>query len=425
MNLALYKKIIFVFVFIMVLFRMLHISVFDETRGRNSIFGDGFSDINTLSSAWYFHDHGFVKTAFLPVHEYQTNSNEPQVYTHYPALPNILAGFYSTILDSKSESSLRIFPFLLSIAFFFLIYFILNEWIATKEIAFLAASILVCSNYFIAWADNLHQHLYGEMLKWTFTYLLYKHHENQCKSISLYLTLFLIMMIQVNISFEQPVILGIMTLGFAIVYQKRIFTAETIGFFIALCLGFGLHLYQNTLYFGSWNATIEDLKHAFVYRTTGGGSMDKGTEAAFSFVNIFEFPFIWFNRLERYFILPGWFVLTIYLLHYKQIHALKDKAIQLIWVFAASALIWSFVMSQHAYIHSFTAKHFAFWYGIITAYALSFYIPKVLADFKDKNYSWMAFHTINCLYALIMFVSQHVFELYLKFGLLYPFLGKN
>lgn len=414
----------FVIAYIIIIFRMINISAVEPGRGRNQIFGDGFSDVNTISSAWYFYDSGFVKTSLLPVHDYYTNTNNPVVYTHYPALPNILAGLYSVVFNTKSEVVLRIVPILLSVCLFMLIYAVLSLLITNASIAITGSCILVLSNYFIAWADNLHQHLYGELLKWLFIYLLFKYHESGRQSSVVLFILLLIMMIQVNISFEQPVYIGILSAGFAWVYQRKFVTKETVLLFTALIFGFLLHLIQNVNYFGSFQLAINDLFEAFRYRTTGNVSnLQPVSEEKFSLLKFYMIPFNWFNRMERYFLFPGWFILAIYMLSFKQIHAQQDKAIKLIWVFFAASVSWFIVMPQHAYIHTFTAKHFAVWYAIIAAYGLHFYLPRLKKDFVDRRGLRMAFHTILLVYCFVMFASQQIYELYLKFGLLYPHLG--
>ncbi|MFY8020064.1 MAG: hypothetical protein ACOVP1_02655, partial [Bacteroidia bacterium] len=98
------KYILFVFCFSLILFRLVNISIYTEGRARSAILGDAFSDKNTISSAKFFLDSGFTQTVFLPVHEYDPQSDAVhQVYTHYPALPNILAGIYAVIFQSIDE----------------------------------------------------------------------------------------------------------------------------------------------------------------------------------------------------------------------------------------------------------------------------------------------------------------------------------
>lgn len=403
-----------------ILFRIFNVSVFDETRARNQIFGDGYSDINTLSSAWYFKDSGFTQTAFLPVHEYKVQTAVPAVYTHYPALPNILAGATAVVLNTYDESLLRLLPVLLSLLMALLIYKVLHRLLPDKRVALLATILLYASNYFIAWADNLHQHLYGELLKWLSIAVMMEYYEKGRKHLRWLLILCAIMLIQVNISFEQPVFLGILVTGFAWHYQRNIFTRETVLLFISLCAGFILHIYQNKVYFGSWQLAVDDLTHAFVYRTTGQQAMQGGhAEEAFTWVQWLSLPVDWLNRMERFFVLPGWFVLVVYILYYKKIHAPGQKSLQLLWVFLAASIAWSVVMPQHAFIHSFTAKHFAVWYAPVAASGLFYLYQHFKNEYREMLWWKKCIYVCLAGYAAIMFVTQHVWELYLKFGVLY------
>jgi hypothetical protein len=403
--------------------RMFNVSVFDETRARNQIFGDGYSDINTLSSAWYFKDSGFTKTAFLPVHEYKVQTKQPAIYTHYPALPNILAGAAAVVLNSYNEPLLRLLPVLLSLLLAFFIYRVLHRLIPDKRVALLATVLLYSSNYFIAWADNLHQHLYGELLKWLSIAVMMEYYEKGRNQLRFLLVLCIIMLLQVNISFEQPVFFGILAAGFAWHYQRNVFTRETVLLFVSLCAGFLLHMYQNKVYFGSWQLAIDDLTNAFVYRTTGQQAIQGGhAEETFSWVQWLTLPADWLNRMERFFVLPGWFVLVVYILFYKKIHTQGEKSLQLIWVFLAAGIAWSVVMPQHAFIHSFTSKHFAVWYAPVAASGLYLLYQHLRNTFSEMNWWKKVFYVCLIGYACIMFITQHVWELYLKFGVLYTVL---
>ena len=62
-----YKKyiyILFAICFSVLVYRAFNVSVYDSGRARNQIYGDGYSDINTISSAKFFLDSGFTQTVF-------------------------------------------------------------------------------------------------------------------------------------------------------------------------------------------------------------------------------------------------------------------------------------------------------------------------------------------------------------------------
>jgi len=418
------KYFIFAFCMFLVVLRTMQISVYKEGRARSAILGDAFSDINTISSAKYFLDSGFYKTSFLPMHSYYPASSAPPIiYTHYPALPNILAGFYAKIFNTIDERFLRIIPILLSVLFFFFIYKVLFTFTLNENAAMIGACVLWLGSYFINWADNLHQHLYGEFLKWIYVYLLYVYHEGNRKSISKLAWMLLIMLIEVNISFEQPVFLGMATLGFSLVYKKGVFSKECILAAIALFTGLGVHFLQNMHYFGSARIALEDLVHAFTFRSTGAETIGYIKEKEYTWRNFPEIMFGWFNGMERFYLVPGWTILVLWLLFFKTIKANQNKLFKICMALFIASAAWGFVMSQHAYIHSFTNKHFSIFVGLSCAILIPLYIDKVKLDFKSKNNGMKVFHGLLIAYTLGMFLSQQVWEIWIKFGLCYPYFG--
>jgi hypothetical protein len=411
------------FAYIIVFVRIIQVSMFDEGRARNQIFGDGYSDINTISSAWYFLDSGFTQTSFLPVHEYFTMSGMPIVYTHYPALPNIIAGIVATLTQSRSEEVMRIFPLLLSSLLLVMMYKVLHRIFANNLLANGAFLLLVLSNYFIAWADNLHQHLYGELLKWVSIWLLLDYFTQPEKRIKSLWLLYAVMLLQVNISFEQAVFLGAMSAAASWFYQRSLFNYLTIGLFLSLVVGFMLHFMQNVIHFQSWQVAFDDMFGVLKYRTTGSAEgVHTGSEATYKTWEMIKLPIVWLNRMERFYLLPGWFVLVLYIYFFKPTH--QQQAIsKMIWILFIASVSWSLVMPQHAYIHNFTGKHFAVWYAVVATLAVYQYALFLKNRFNTLPIYYKVFNVLLVLYAFGMFLTQHVYELYLKFGLLYPMFG--
>jgi hypothetical protein len=418
------KYILFIFCFSLILFRLLNISIYTEGRARSAILGDAFSDKNTISSAKFFLDSGFTQTSFLPVHEYYPATEAAhQVYTHYPALPNILAGIYAVIFQSIDERLLRIIPYLIATFFFFIIFRLLNKLLDNEKAALIGAASLWLGSYFINWADNLHQHLYGEFLKWIYVFLLYIYYETDRKNQIYFFLMLLIMALEVNISFEQPVFLGMATLGFSIIYKKGVFSKETISAAIALFFGLFLHLYQNAVYFGSFKAAVDDLIHAYTFRATGAETVGYIKEKEYTWKNFPEIMFGWFNGMERFYVLPGWSLLILWLIFWKEIKLNQNKLFQISLSLFVASIAWGFVMSQHAYIHAFTNKHFSIFVGLSMALLIPLYIKKLKIDFAGVELKWKVFHIVFIAYNLIMFLTQTVWEIWLEFGFLYPHFG--
>jgi hypothetical protein len=419
-----YRIVFFIFCFLVIISRTIFVSIYDNTRARNQVYGDGYSDINTISSAKYFLDSGFTGTTFLPVHDYYPDASHPQVYTHYPALPNILAGIYATVFQSYSEPVLRIFPVVLAALFFFFIYHVLLKVTGNANQAFIGGSVIVLSNYFIAWADNLHQHLYGEFLKWIYFYLLYRYHETGAKNKIMFIPMLLIMLLEVNISFEQPVYLGVLTLGFSVIYKRSILTFETISAGLAVLGGFGLHMLQNAIYLGSWDLAMEDMKNALFLRTAGVDNPLQKGEAQFSPSDYWQIPFNWFNRMERYFLFPGWAMLFIAFLALKELKTNNKRLYQIVWALFFASVAWTICMAQHAFIHTFTNKHFSIFYGMVAAVGLPVFYNKLKQAFASRNYTYGAFYGLLAAYMVAMFITQQLFPLYIRFGIGYSLLEK-
>lgn len=416
--------IILLFVYALVSYRAATISPVNSGSGRNSIFGDGFSDVNTISAAHFFRDFGFRQTFFLPVHNYQDTKNgaKPLVYTHYPAVPDILAGIYSVVLHSGDDRLLRIIPILLSLVWLSLIFLTLRKLIPDNRYL-VGVVALVLSNYFIAWADNLHKHLYESLIEWSFFYLLLLHHEHQCKRIRYFLALCGLMLIGVNVSFETPVYIGALTLGFAIFVQKRLFTKETMILVVVLLAGFLLHFWQNAEYFGSMKAAFEDLRKTFVTRSTGI-DMGDGVERKFGLADAWQVPVYSINRMERYFVLPGWLLIFWSFFSLPKLKKESPYTIKVMLAALLASISWFVLMSQHSVIHPFTIRHIGPLYALCISYFLPDFIERFKSDWRERRRWKSALNILIVIYAAGMFLTQTVLDLYLRNGFLYPYLGK-
>ena len=417
-----YKKYIYILFFIcfsVLVYRAFNVSVYDSGRARNQIYGDGYSDINTISSAKYFLDSGFTQTVLLPVHDYYPNLIQNKAYTHYPALPNILAGVYAVIFNSVNEPILRIIPLLLAIVFFFLIFKVLYQITQNHQQTFIGGASILLACYYICWADNLHQHLYGEMLKWIYVSLLFAYYFKPQRNKLYFIPMWVIMLLQVNISFEQPVYLGVLTLAFSVLFDRKIFSYETITAGLFVGIGFGLHIYQNAIYFGGWDLAIKDLKDAFLFRSAGVETAGQIAEDAFGLSSYWQIPFTWFNRMERFFMFPGWAFVIIAYWVFSELKAKNKKMYKVLWALFFASVAWSFFMAQHAYIHTFTNKHFAVFYALIMGMGLPLFYQKMKWAYLQKQKVGLVFYSLLATYMIAMFITQQVIPVFIQFGICY------
>jgi hypothetical protein len=416
--------IVFIFCYSLIIFRWLNIPITDKTsEARIGVYGDAFSSRNVYSSAMWFKDIGYRKTKALPVFNYNGNFNQSgvEVYTHYPPLPDILGGVYTRLLNTKSPYSISIIPILLSIFFFFFLQIALRKIIPDPKAAFISWLMMVTSCYFICWADDLHQHLYTELLKWLYIYVLYRHF-TETKKRWMLPALCSIYFIQSLITFEAIPFLAIITLGFSIIFTKKIFTAVNLLILMMPVLGVALHFFQNYLYLSSWQAVTEDMKNAFLKRTTGEINNELGrTIKATDFLRMWSYE-LWF-RMGRMFTLSAipFIVVSafaLYHFYYKSRNHFKMAV-----TFFIAGIAWIFIMPQHAIVHTFTVKHLAIFTAFVSGYGLLRYLELFQLHLHSKQYLLLLFHFVFIGWMFYSFVFNQVFYVYLKFGFAYPHFG--
>ena len=413
------KWAIFIFCFVLMAWRAFTISI--DSGGRDNVYGDSYSDYNTLSATRYFYDSGFVKSHLLPVHQYDYSGDTTiGAYTHYPALPDILAGVYAHILHTTKEPLLRIFPILLSMLWFFVIYRVLETLLKDKQQAFIGGSIIVLSNYFIAWGDNLHKHALEEFFKWLYLYCIYKYFTVSNKKNKWLVAMCVLFILAINTSFEPATYLAVISIGFSLIYKKKVFTAATILPGLAAITGFGLHMLQNVAHYGSLDLAIKDMQDAFLHRTATevneGHLAQPITDTSFG---ILDLAFEWFNRIERFFLIPGWAFILFLGISLKHSFANNRNLFYIIITVFIASLSWSFAMMNHAYVHLFTSRQWGILIGLVCAYSFPIYFVWVKTAFKQKKYPAIVFHTLFILYIAAMLVSQQVYALYIKYGFFY------
>lgn len=421
------KFYILIFCLALIAWRIFNVPLYDYDKGRDSVHGDGYSDKNAHSTARYIYDYGFLKSCFLPVWNYDGDSSDTEisVYTHYPALPDVLAGVYAKILRTDDDRVIRIFPFLFAIIWFLLLYKVFARFLKDKNKAFLSATILVLSNYYLAWADNLHKHLYEELLKLIFVYGLFNYFEEKRKNKFLLAGLALVFLIAVNISFEPVVYLAVVTLGFSWIYTRKIFTTEVFILGFSSLAGLALHAFQNYKYLGSWDAVVADMRGALLLRTVGQETPGTAiAEKAMTLTDVLKMPFDLVNRIERFFLIPGWAFLVFAYLGLKTIKKESLRMYQIAIVLLIASLSWFVVMMQHGFIHIFTTRQFGLFYGLVIGYGIFAYWAQFKKSKKEKKTALLVVHYLFMSYIIVMALSQQIFDLYLKNGFLYPHLGK-
>ncbi|HEY6504727.1 MAG TPA: hypothetical protein VIZ28_12180, partial [Chitinophagaceae bacterium] len=387
--------------------------------------GDAFSSRNVHSSAMWFKDIGYSKTKALPVFNYTGNFNQTgvEVYTHYPPLPDMLGGLYARILNTKDPYRIALFPIALSILFFFFLQIALKKLVPDPVSAFISWVLLVISCYFICWADDLHQHVYTEFLKWVYIYILYRYFTETKKKWMLP-ALCAIYFTQSWLTFEAIPFLAIVTAGFFIIFTKKLFAPASLLLLLMPVLGVALHLFQNYLYFDNWQAVMTDMKNALLKRTTGEQDNELGREVqSYDFIKMWVYEF-WF-RLGRMFSLsavPFIIVAVFALQHLYRQHRIHFK---MAVVFFLAGIAWIFIMPQHAVVHTFTIKHIGVFVAFVSGYGITRYFSLLITHFTAGTYYWRFIHIVLIAYTFGSFLWNQGYYVYLKFGFGYPHFGTS
>jgi hypothetical protein len=412
----------------LVVWRIVVVPLEGSERGRNFTRGDGFSDKNAVSAALYYQDFGLRPTVGLPVHMYRGDGNREgtSVYTHYPSLPDLFTGFSAWIFSTRDARVMRILPLLLSLLLAWVQFAVLSRWIKQSGPLVLSLCLLWLSNYHIAWADNLHKHLLEEFGKWGMLALLgLWHHKPRNWILG---CTFLLGILLANVSFEPVVYVGVLALGLRWVYGdswKRTVTSPAVWWpALGLILGVLLHLFQNALYFGSFDAAWHDMVNAAAMRTTGSGPLPNELGRQLTMLDVLSFPLQWLNRIERFFLLTGWALLAMSIPLMTVWRKSETALYSLVLVLSVASIAWWFVMPQHALVHTFTTRHFGIFFSFLAGPALWHYAQRVKVDFASKRFAFIVVHIGFIGYMLAMAATQQIWDLWFRYGLLYPHFGK-
>jgi hypothetical protein len=391
----------------LVFVRAAYIPFNDPSGGRSYNRGDGYSDNNTLSAIRYFSDHGLWHSKLRPIHNYENRDeiDNSRPYLRYPALPDVVHASVGIGFGAGSEFKLRLFPIFLSIVWFFVMFSFLKRELGDQKAALLSLAVLVTSNYYLAWADNLHKHLYEELGKWSYVMMLLSYHRSASRKPALLAALFVLAILVANASFEPIVFLAVATVGFSVIFEKgwkKIFSVSNVVLGLGFVVGFVLHFYLNSLYLNSWALALQDMQAAFSQRT---GAVD-----------LLKLPLTAVQRVERYFLVPGF---ALIILSYFPLRKWWQEDREKFWiaiVLLLSSFSWYVVMKQHAAVHHFVAKQAGLYVGFVIGPALLMYWELVKRDWSERRGLRQALHAIFLLYMAGMALTQQVLDIWWEHG---------
>ncbi|KAA5533609.1 hypothetical protein F0919_13805 [Taibaiella lutea] len=417
--------IIFFFVYAIIASRYVKIDIHDPGFGRSWYFGDSSSEGNVESAAKFYMEKGFRPNAGLPTYNHlDTIPDNDYVYTHYPPMAEWIAGVTAQITHNYKDHCTSVLPLLLSVVLFFMIFYILARWLNNDIAAFIGASVLVLSNYFISWADDTHQHLYIEFFRWSFVYLWWWYLTIHNKKYIIPI-LAICSAMMCLLSFEPYIYILIIIIGFPLALRQKILRWEVIVLLLVPAFSFSLRLYLNAEYFGGFTAMLHDMKGAFLNRTGASADVSELQRTMHFSDYVYLLPKTRLHRLGHFYIFPSLVIILFGILGLIQLKKHFPSFYRIAVVIYIASVSWAFVMPQHALIHIFTLRHIGIFIGIVIGFGLIKYKEILVLHWKSKNYLLLSGHVIILGYSVFYIAINTVYFVYLKYGLLYPHLGTD
>lgn len=412
------------FAYLLVIYRALFIG---ESNARSFLRGDAFTEYLSYNGIRYFFDHGFRPTYGLANYGYkgavaerkQKEVDRGQVYLHYPPMTDNFTALTALAFGTVDIRILRIVPILFSFLWLWVMLRVLHLWHKDAMELWLSFGVLFMSNYFIAWADNTNKFMYEELIKWTVLLIVLRRFKFGEKSTDLPF-LFLLFFIMAGVSYDGMVVSAFLVTALTITYRKRLLTLETVVPAMGALSGLALHFFQVYLFLGSWDAFMADTRAILKSRALGQGPSEIPPVTLWSYM---QHLFYWnINRIERFFLIPGWALLLFAVILYRKWREDQDERAKLIWVLLVCSIAWNLVMWQHAMVHVWTARNWGLFVGLISGPGLVWLYGKL------RNQTVLPRWQIALLWLVVIYIggmalTQQVWDLYLRYGFLFPLLG--
>ena len=310
--------------------------------------GDTNGELNAYTGGLNFVRHGFVKLCFLPgIQRYEESADalmKQRLYTHYPPGPDLMSGAMQAVgIHGFYQQKACILSVNL-IAMLLLALAIRRLLPDEQAVApMILAALVITSAWFIWWAGNLHKFAYEDCAMALGVWAVAVRKEK-----------FFLLACFMGMSFSfEPVpwlaVLGVFLAGQRVaakLWNPRQALAFLAAMMAAFLLSFGIHLFQNVCYFGSFSAALNDLLASYQLRIGETNSDDVATS---------------YNVLRH--IVKGvyaslWFYGTGALI--LAVLGLRESVKRRLWlplVLLCAGLVWAIAFRQHSMVHAFTWRH--------------------------------------------------------------------
>jgi len=327
--------------------------------------GDDYADGSILNAAENFARYGFIKCRFLPL--YEPDKDKPdKLYTHYPPLGENFNGLLRILTKSSSLYNFRVAALLFSLLSIIFWYFFIRE-VTQSLFLGLFFSILYLTNPMVIFGiDSLGiplSDLFRSLILLLFARMLSL--SGGKKGIA-FLCLWVLFMLSSLINYEYIIFLFIFFLLYKVVFKKSKRDLSLMGIFIlflAPVCAFLLHLFQNSWYFGSFSAAMQDLRHIAAERVAAS----KDSPVPLNLINWWQLVIMRNYSLVfifNYSIIAAFsaFAFVLYRLLLPETRRKINLALKLSLLFMLCGMTWYMVFPSHSLAHTFVfflARHLA------------------------------------------------------------------
>ena len=341
--------------------------------------GDPYSDANVLIAGQYFAANGFWRTKLLPNHVPGLGWQFPDLYTHYPPLPDIINGVQRRLglrtlaqfrMSSAAVSCLALGLWYVSVCY------LVGPWPALISLIFLGSRRL-----FLLYGDSVHQFPYG----WLTTYgamLLFVLGVARRGRIRwlLFAGAWLAIFLNAWASFEYIVWVQVFVWGYLIICGERRQWKVAAMMLTAPLLAFALHMTQNIACLG-FSEAVADMGGAFLYRFSSLPAPShwgpQRPEVGYVFHLRDYAQQLYARSYEWYCLNPAFALLLLAILPALQREDLGEQQRlrfyqRLLLLLGLSGVTWWVAMPQHFMIHGFTTRHAGPFFALLAALVFYF-----------------------------------------------------
>lgn len=219
---------------------------------------DHFSDMHVLMSGENFAKHGFFRLRFLPVLYVGGIGEQPDYYTHYPPLPNLVNGLMQSVgIGIENLTVMRIFCGSLFIAGLVFMYLGFASVIGPLA-AVVGLGFAGTTGYFFSYSICLHQHCYNVLFMGLFFYLFLRAVHSDSAPRWVWATCWVALMLESLASFDFILYPQIFAWLYVLATGRiRRYWRALLLLAAAPLAGQALHMLQNIWAVG-WDQTMKD-----------------------------------------------------------------------------------------------------------------------------------------------------------------------